>query len=333
LLNPKGSHGLGSEPLRLFLKEVCNDALPDFEVNKARVYIEYYIGPINEDHTEGGRIDLLITDGTRRIVIENKIYASDQENQLIRYQNFCGDKPHLLLYLTLDGHEASAKSLGNEQVDYRPISYKKDILLWLEACLAQVQACPPTREILLQYIKTLNRLTNQRMESENKEQVLKLMEKKLDATIEIMNHMEAFSGYLVRKYLAEQLAEWAKTVGMICNYSKGFYRGEKWNSLRFYEEGWKRGIGFSFYENGYRGFYYGVVNFEEGYTGPCISDLEFKHVGPWWPYGNKDVYQYQNITTDTYEDLRSGKVAEHIEQLCQELREYLNQHKEVYPME
>jgi hypothetical protein len=69
------------------------------------------------------------------------------------------------------------------------------------------------------------------------------------------------------------------------------------------------------------------------YTSQCISDLEFKNVGPWWPYGNKEVNQYANITPDVYEDLRNGKIAEHIEQLCLELREYLNNHKEIYPME
>jgi hypothetical protein len=333
LLNPKGSHGLGSEPLCLFLKEVCKDALSDFDMDKAQVYIEYSIGQINEEHTEGGRIDILIMDGVRRIVIENKIYAADQQNQLLRYQNFCGDKPHLLLYLTLDGHEASKYSCGNQSVDYHPISYKEDIIRWLKECLAKAQECPPTREVLSQYIKTLNHLTNQHMESENKEQVLNLMENNLDATIEIMNHINAFREYMVRKYLAEKLTKWAESVGLTCEYYKEFCKGVKWNSLRFKEEGWNRGIGFSFYENGYRGLYYGVVNFEAGYTSQCISDLEFKNVGPWWPYGNKEVNQYANITPDVYEDLRDGKIAEHIEQLCLELREYLNNHKEIYPME
>jgi hypothetical protein len=333
LLNPKGSHGLGSEPLCLFLKEVCKDALSDFDMDKAQVYIEYYIGQINKDHTEGGRIDILITDGVRRIVIENKIYAADQQNQLLRYQNFCGDKPHLLLYLTLDGHEASKYSCGNQSVDYHPISYKEDIIRWLKECLAKAQDCPPTREVLSQYIKTLNHLTNQRMESENKEQVLNLMEENLDATIEIINHLDAFTERLVCHYLVERLMKWAENHNLICSYKENFIKGIQWGNLAFKEKGWNRWIGFSFAHDGYRGLYYGVVNPAEGPTGQGISDFGFKNVGSWWPYGNKGIGVYEDITPDVYEDLRDGKIAEHIEQLCLELREYLNNHKEIYPME
>jgi hypothetical protein len=332
LLNPKGSHGLSSNPLRLFLKEVCKDALSDFDVDKAQTYIEYYISQINKDYTEGGRIDILITDGVRRIVIENKIYADDQQNQLLRYHNFCGDEPHLLLYLTLYGHEASAKSIGNGTVNYQAISYKEDIITWLEACLAKAQECPPTREILSQYIKTLNRLTNQRMESENKEQVLNLMKNNLDAIIEIMNYKDAFTEYMVRNYLVETLKEWANTLGLEYICSEEFCKGLRYGNIAFRENGWKRGINFSFTRNGYSAMYYGVVNFEEGPTGHGISDFGFKNVGSWWPYGNKGIGVYEDITPDIYEDLRDGKVAEHIENLCLELREYLNNHKEIYPM-
>jgi hypothetical protein len=82
-----------------------------------------------------------------------------------------------------------------------------------------------------------------------------------------------------------------------------------------------------------RSLYYSVVNSAEGPTGQGLSDFGFKNVGSWWPYGNKGIGVYEDITPDVYEDLRDGKIAEHIEQLCLELREYLNNHKEIYPME
>ena len=40
-----------------------------------------------------------------------------------------------LIYLTLDGHEASKDSLGDEEIDYHCISYDEHILYWLSQCV------------------------------------------------------------------------------------------------------------------------------------------------------------------------------------------------------
>jgi hypothetical protein len=330
ILNPKGSHGLGNEPLRLFMNDVCNNAMPDFDVDNVRVNIEFDVGRINEDYTEGGRIDILVTDGVRMIVIENKIYAADQQNQLLRYNNFCGNKPHLLLYLTLDGHDASDISAGKISVDYQPISYKDDIIKWLEDCRIKAKECHSFREILSQYINTLKQLTNQRMESEDKEEVLKLMDDNLDATLEIINHLEAFTEPMIRKYLVEKLAEWAETVGLTFTHKESFYKGVRYGNISFAKADWKRKIGFSFAFPGYRGLYYGVLNPEEGPIGQCIPG--FRNVQPWWPYGIRDVERYKNITPYIFGDLRNGKVSEHIERLCLNLLDFLDNHKKDYPM-
>lgn len=45
----------------------------------------------------------------KQIIIENKIYAVDQDNQLIRYHNFRKGNTVKLYYLTLDGCEPSPK--------------------------------------------------------------------------------------------------------------------------------------------------------------------------------------------------------------------------------
>ena len=65
---------------------------------------------ISEDKTKGGRIDIVIKLKETVIVIENKIYAPDQDNQLIRYKN---EYPFSkLYYLTLDGHFPHDKSIN-----------------------------------------------------------------------------------------------------------------------------------------------------------------------------------------------------------------------------
>ena len=62
--------------------------------------------------TTGGRIDIILEDGEHAIIIENKIYATDQHHQLLRYNNYGKQrfpKGFKLIYLTLDGHEASKR--------------------------------------------------------------------------------------------------------------------------------------------------------------------------------------------------------------------------------
>jgi hypothetical protein len=88
LLNTKGSHGQKDKYLEIFLEQIKIEDFP-FDTKSAEVKPEFHIGFINEDKTQGGRIDILIEDKNRkRIIIENKIYAGDQKNQLLRYNNF-----------------------------------------------------------------------------------------------------------------------------------------------------------------------------------------------------------------------------------------------------
>ena len=70
-----------------------------------------YIGVKTEK--SGGRVDIVLDDHKGcGVIIENKVDAGDQENQLLRYDNYAKKyfkKDYRLLYLTLDGHKPSAK--------------------------------------------------------------------------------------------------------------------------------------------------------------------------------------------------------------------------------
>jgi hypothetical protein len=94
LLDSNGSHGCGSILLKLFIAQQSTKCietdfikrLEEFESESSKTKTEHHIGFINEDATEGGRIDILITDSNgKHIIIENKIYAGDQQLQLVRY--------------------------------------------------------------------------------------------------------------------------------------------------------------------------------------------------------------------------------------------------------
>ncbi len=185
LLNPRGSHGQKSQFLDIFLREF---SIENFDSASASVKVEQHIGRINE--IEGGRIDIDIWDNNGfHIIIENKIYASDQENQLIRYYNYgmkC--KEHRLFYLTLNGdmpdEEVSCNYTDGEdkiklevEQNYRLLSYRKDIIKWLELCREKAVSKPLLREAISHYINLIklltNQSTNQYMNKEIKDELLR----------------------------------------------------------------------------------------------------------------------------------------------------------------
>ena len=112
-------------------------------------------------------IDILISNVFSRqaIVIENKIFAEDQQEQLVRYhqtlksQGFC---EIYLVYLTLDGRAPSSQSVGD--LSCKRISYKDHILPWLKCCQQRAQNMPSLRESIAQYIQTIKKLTGTNIE-------------------------------------------------------------------------------------------------------------------------------------------------------------------------
>lgn len=114
LLNPNAHEG-GVDCLKEFVKMLPKDKLGNFNTDAIRIVeLEKDLGPVNIDsYPTGGRIDIFVEDHNgHSLVIENKIYASDGECQLLRYHNSLQDKPHTLIYLTLFGNRPSDKSLG-----------------------------------------------------------------------------------------------------------------------------------------------------------------------------------------------------------------------------
>ena len=110
---------------------------------------------------ESDNIDILIRDPSsmQAAVIENKIWAEDQPQQLWRYAEQLkgqGYTPHLL-YLTLDGHSPSENSAGG--LEYECISYKEDLPPWLKCCQKHAYDEPALRESVAQYLHLIAKLT------------------------------------------------------------------------------------------------------------------------------------------------------------------------------
>lgn len=164
LLNPKGSHGMGDVFLRCFAKI---SSLPDLSYDNVYVMREH------------ANIDILIRDNNHAIIIENKIYAGDQFEQLKRYYKYAESlhlKPHLL-YLTLDGREPSEHSIADLLEKVNPISYSVEIRKWLTACVQEAAMKPTLRETIIQYQNLIAQLTGVTMNEDEKQQVLSLVAK------------------------------------------------------------------------------------------------------------------------------------------------------------
>lgn len=170
LLNAKGKHGQKDLFLKLFIKQVKQYftidkdryvLLENFSNLKSKAVKEYYAGRVNYAAKEGGRIDIVVNNNLNNIIIENKIYASDQPSQLLRYFKF--DNKATIFYLTLNGKqpdENSAKGL-NIGKEYVCISYEKDIVVWLENCIAEMTNKLFIHATLNQYLILIKNLTNQ----------------------------------------------------------------------------------------------------------------------------------------------------------------------------
>ena len=116
LINPN-SHEAGAYCLQEFMKLLPADRVGVMHEAVNKVILEYDLGPvIINEHPKGGRIDIYVEDAFGyAMAIENKIYAGDQECQLLRYHNTLEDRkqPHTLVYLTLFGKTPSKYSLGS----------------------------------------------------------------------------------------------------------------------------------------------------------------------------------------------------------------------------
>lgn len=160
LLNPQGSHSQGTLFLKLFLDEL---GITTLNTNNAKIELEKSI--------EQGRLDIYITDSENTsIVIENKIYAGLQDDQLERYCEFlegekCKNK--YLIFLTLSPYDRK----GEENiitpikewvqiVKFNHISYQHEMLSWLEKCREKAVRLPLIRETLTQYIQTIKILND-----------------------------------------------------------------------------------------------------------------------------------------------------------------------------
>lgn len=153
-LNPKGTHGMKSRFLELFIQE-CELESFCFNCENATVITEASA----PTEWTNGRIDILIKSNSKMIIIENKLLAKDQPQQLKRYDEWAKKNSfqYKILYLTKDEHEASNQS--GDGVEYKTISYPREITNWLEKCCLESAKYPLVRETIVQYKNLIEHYT------------------------------------------------------------------------------------------------------------------------------------------------------------------------------
>lgn len=203
LLDPSASHGQGYLFLELFLKH-CNI---DLDLKFESV----------SSVTEHNYIDIYLTDGSRHLIIENKIYAGDQEHQVERYIDFIinenRDDDQVLenmcfVYLSLDGVAPGEYSRGrfkmagdclvreDQRIRFRSIHYRDQILPWIQDCLVEVSNITNLSVGLGQYRDVILKLYG---EYQEKLMTLKQMVEKWDQAkneitkIEFVNRIDTIS--------------------------------------------------------------------------------------------------------------------------------------------
>lgn len=224
LLDPHGEHGKGC----LFLQKFLN--IWDFgfvlDTRTTSVTTEYEIGPINSSFTWGGRIDILITDAhNHAIIIENKINAADQKNQLRRYANFAKSNKleYAIIYLTLDGHEPSELSTGkNFSEDYAISSYQENILPWLDECKEECVAGSALHSSISQYSQCLRKLLNL-MNKDNEKRLLEIATNKenIDSVLTLFANENKIKRKVIDDFV-EELCNKAHELGFETHIDEGF---------------------------------------------------------------------------------------------------------------
>ena len=274
LLNPKGSHGQREKFLEEFLKmlqksfsAISADKL-ELDTVITSVEVEKYIG--RQTDSEGGRIDIYLTDGKHSIIIENKIYAGDQHHQMLRYRNYGlsqkgndTEKSFVLIYLTLDGCSPSKESLGEDlkENDIVCLSYKSDIRGWLDRCVELASRTPLVRETINQYISTIDILTNNVMEDNKELFDILSKEENLDAVFDIIDSKENLINHIINDEFIPKLKALAEGKGLeICGNYKRNWMAERYSGAHFRNKDWKYfDLAFQIDHEGLKGLVCGFV--------------------------------------------------------------------------
>jgi len=311
LLDTKGKHYQNSLFFQLFLETLNAN---DFNIGTSNITVK------NEFHN----IDIYITDGSKHIIIENKIYAGDQEHQIKRYiDDIYKLNPQvssddiLVVYLSIDRDKPSLYSLDdleiikneifnskNEKLAiYKNMHYKTNVLNWLNNCKNEVQNITNLNEVFEQYIQVVRKITNQ-----YKGKVMTLkdeLKKNIEhyrVAEEIIKSMPAMKNEVIGDFFEEVIKKLSEALGEEWIVEKVGEFVTKYNfPLRIYKKEWKQQknyilFGFEFDADNYYDGRFGLVGINNSINIQDIAskfkdemsliDINFNN-SSWWLFNHK----------------------------------------------
>lgn len=309
-LNPCGTHGQGMDFLNEFLKTngLCNFVFADKDGVVVETEHAFSIKTKEGEYT--GRIDILIHDSKKAIIIENKIYAQDQYNQLSRYETYAKERypdNYKIIYLTLDQHDPNDES--SKKVSYIPISYSEHIIAWLTSCKNITIDKPLIRESLTQYIQHIKELTNTiDMDAETNNELMKILISNLSATNQIIQMQGEIEMHVVKKHIIPLLeslrGRYGKEISLITNFSpKEQYCGFKFNGAT---ENWSISFQFQGSKSApWTEMIVGLQHIDNRTYTIQTKQLPILKSRPneWWPYGYSYLNKYRNWDLSTMNDI------------------------------
>lgn len=158
ILNPTGNHGLGTFPLMSLLNLVNNKndkgiriEIDEEELKKMKFNTEEYI----DSKDICGRMDIFGNTKSLILVIENKVHASESDNQTDRYYKHCEEKFHekqkCYIYLKPDNN----KSVPNNE-NFIVITYQDFFEDVIAPCIDRTEIGTDARMVLEQYAINLS---------------------------------------------------------------------------------------------------------------------------------------------------------------------------------
>jgi len=313
LLDPKGAHEVGDKFLEFFLETI---GIKEFSTQNATIVLEKFVGQINEANTKGGRIDIVIQEATGRknIFIENKIYAGDQENQLLRYHNI--NNKAKLIYLTIWGDEADENSTGkNPDFHHIPVSYSYHIVEWLEKCKKEVVDKPIVRETITQYIHLLKKLTGQSKFKEMEKDVIKTLKGNIDASFIIAENINVLKRSIFEENFKTTMKEIADHFRFEIEFAEKEPSDIEW-WVSFKNPAWPSiQLAFAFEMPNNNSMYYGYSH-SDAYNPDIPASLQngidtFLGSNGWkdndyWPI-YKYMEKHKDWNKETYKDIINGE--------------------------
>jgi len=266
LLDPNGSHGQGDKFLRLFLSELENTIKEQIhDQEKIILYLpepqktdtERLIRIKKEFSTTEGQIDLFIEWKEFVLAIENKFWAVDQKDQLIRYAKYLKDrKRFLLIYLCPTGRKPKEYSLKKEERsileengEFIVLNHNDFTLPWLDKCVMYCEA-EKVKWFLKDFKERINEIIKGDSEmSAELDQVKNFIllteknirEERIKIAVECYSLIPKLYNEVLKKAVKELINElemFFKNKGYKSSASSDFLEGKGSSSYGFYKEDW-----------------------------------------------------------------------------------------------